>query len=267
MDRTNKILRNKVVLITGASGGLGEQVAYQVAKQGAIPVLTARREKELLAVRNRCLELSAPKAFAFVMNVGNSREVSEVLSKIKAEVGFIDVLVNNAGFGVFREALDTSQVITEEMFRVNVLGLIQVTKTIALDMKNSGSGHIINISSQAGKMATPKSAVYAATKFAVRGYTNALRLELKPFGVYVTTVNSGPIATDFFKNADQGGDYLAKLNRWVLDSVDVADKIVACMFTNRREINLPRLMEIGARYYVLFPRIGDYFASTIFNRK
>ncbi|MCK9524773.1 MAG: SDR family oxidoreductase [Limnochordia bacterium] len=268
MNYGERRLKNKKILITGASGGLGEQVAYEAARRGAIVIVTARREERLIAVREKCRELSGTEAFSYVLDVGHRHQVPRVMNRIVAEAaGQIDVLVNSAGFGLFAEALDTRQDITEEMFRVNVLGLIQITQKVALEMKKYGRGHIINIASQAGKMATPKSAVYAGTKFAVRGYSNALRLELKALGIYVTTVNPGPIRTEFFAKADQDGSYLAKLRHWVLDSEDVAKKIVDSMLTNRREINLPPLMEVGARFYVLFPRLGDFFASTIFDRK
>lgn len=268
MKDTERRLRNKTVLITGASGGLGEQVAYEAARRGAIVIVTARREERLIAVRDKCMELSGRDAFAYVLDVGDRMQISKVLNRIIGEAGGkIDVLVNNAGFGLFKMALDTSPDVTEEMFRVNVLGLIQISQKVASEMKKRRSGHIINISSQAGKMATPKSAVYAGTKFAVRGFSNALRLELKPFGIHVTTVNPGPIQTDFFAEADRDGSYLSKLKHWVLDPTDVAKKIVDSMLTNRREINLPPLMEIGARLYTIFPRLGDHMASTIFNRK
>lgn len=123
--------------------------------------------------------------------------------------------------------------ITEEMFWVNVLGLVQITQILALKMREQGEGHIINIASQASKVATPKSAVYAATKFAVRGYSNGLRLELKPLGILVTTVNTGPLRTDFFTRADQSGTYLEKLDKWVLEPDKVALRIVDSMLTKK----------------------------------
>jgi len=83
----------------------------------------------------------------------------------------------------------------------------------------------------------------------------------------VTTVNPGPIRTDFFSKADADGSYLAKLGRWVLDPVQVAEKIAESMLTNRREINLPRIMEFAARLYVLFPRLGDFLTGTMFSWK
>lgn len=260
-------LKDKIVLITGASSGLGAQIAFQAAERQAVVVLTARRRDPLETAAKRCQELSGRAVYTYQLDVGSTEQISEVMQKIAVEVGPVDVLVNNAGFGLFAEALDTPTSITEEMFRVNVLGLIHITKLTALGMKQRGSGHIINIASQAGKMATPKSAVYAATKFAVRGYSNALRLELRPFGIYVTTVNTGPMHTNFFNQADPTGSYLNKIARWVLDPQVVAKKVTACMLTDTREINLPRIMEIGARLYVMFPRIGDYLAGGLFNRK
>ena len=267
MNGRNQRLKGKTVLITGASSGLGEQIAYEAARQGASVILTARRSDRLQAIAEHCRELSGAEAWMYQMDLGNPEQVAKVLDTLIKDTSRIDVLVNNAGFGLFAAAVDTPDGITEQMFRVNVLSLIQVTRRIAAEMQKAGSGHVINIASQAGKTATPKSAVYAATKFAVRGYSNALRLELKPFGVKVTCVNIGPMRTEFFDHADPEGSYLTKIARWVLDPKDVAKKVVDCMLTERREINLPRMMEIGARLYVLFPRLGDYLTSTLFNRK
>ncbi|NLH30345.1 MAG: SDR family oxidoreductase [Firmicutes bacterium] len=267
MNGRNQRLKGKTVLITGASSGLGEQIAYEAARQGASVILTARRSDRLQAIAEHCRELSGAEASMYQMDLGNPEQVAKVLDTLIKDTSRIDVLVNNAGFGLFAAAVDTPDPVTEQMFRVNVLSLIQVTRRIAAEMQKARSGHVINIASQAGKTATPKSAVYAATKFAVRGYSNALRLELKPFGVKVTCVNIGPMRTEFFDHADPEGSYLTKIARWVLDPKDVAKKVVDCMLTERREINLPRMMEIGARLYVLFPRLGDYLTSTLFNRK
>ena len=129
------------------------------------------------------------------------------------------------------------------------------------------SGHIINIASMAGKMATPKSTIYSATKFAVIGFSNALRLELKPFGIHVTTVNPGPIETNFFNIADPNGSYLDKIGAMVLQADDLAKEIVNTFGKNKREINRPRLMNTAAFFYQVFPTIGDYLAGGIFNKK
>lgn len=267
MKKNLTTLNNKVVFITGASTGLGEKIAYEAAKKGAIVVVSARRKELLLQVQATCEKYSGKKAYAFPMDVSDPEQVKQVITEIYQTVGVVDVLVNNAGFGHFEEALSFDMDIAERMFRVNVLGLMYVTQLVAIEMAERQHGHIINIASQAGKMATPKSAVYSASKFAVLGYSNALRLELKPLNIFVTTVNPGPIETNFFSIADEGGTYLEKVGQYVLDAEIVASRIVALMGTARRELNMPALLEVAGKFYTLFPRIGDYLAGTIFNSK
>lgn len=267
MEGYQKKLHGKVVLITGASGGLGEQIAHKAAAHGATVVVAARRQERLKAVRDRCAQLSGQPAYAYALDASKKEEIDAVVDKVIRDVGTIDVLVNCAGFGLFAPAIEMDWEITAEMFQVNVFGTMHLSQRVAKHMLTRGGGQIINIASQAGKMATPKSAVYASTKFAVLGYSNALRLELQPHGVQVTAVNTGPIRTDFFQEADPSGEYLDKLGRWVLEPDYVARKVVDSMLTSKREINLPWMMEVGARLYVLFPRLGDYLARTIFARK
>lgn len=262
-----KDLTDKVVVITGGSGGLGEEIAYACAKQNAKVVVCARRINMLGKVKQNCEDLSGKAAYAFQLDVANPENIKEVVERIHDEVGAIDVLVNNAGFGYFENALDFDMNLAEKMFRVNVLGMMYMTQLVAIEMTDRLSGHIINIASQAGKMATPKSSVYSATKFAVLGYSNALRLELKPFGVYVTTVNPGPIETNFFDIADKSGEYLEKVDRLVLNPTVVANRIVGLMGVPRRELNMPALFEVANRLYTLFPTIGDYIAGNVFNSK
>ena len=135
-------------------------------------------------------------------------------------------------------------------------------------MQTRGSGQLIFIASQAGKIATPKAAVYAASKHALLAYANALRLELRGSGITVTTVNPGPMATPFFDTADPGGSYQEKLGRfWLLDPERIAALTVAAIDKNVREINRPRLMEIAARLYPLAPLLGDWLTVKFFNRK
>lgn len=267
MKKNMETLRDKVVFITGASTGLGEKIAYEAAKKGAIVVVSARREDLLLQVKEKCEQLSNKPAYAFGLDVSDPEQVKKVINEIYQTVGTVDVLVNNAGFGHFEEALTFDMDIAERMFRVNVLGLMYVTQLVAIEMAERKQGHIINIASQAGKMATPKSTIYSASKFAVIGYSNALRLELKPLNIYVTTVNPGPIETNFFDIADESGTYLEKVGNLVLNAEVVAGRIVSLMGTPRRELNMPALLEIAGKFYTLFPRIGDYLAGDLFNNK
>ncbi|OSH25934.1 short-chain dehydrogenase [Enterococcus faecalis] len=260
-------LTNKVVVVTGGSAGLGEQICYEAAKQGAVVVICARRINLIGKVREQCAVLSGREAFSYQLDIADPESVERVVEAISAEVGPIDVLVNNAGFGLFENFVEIDLAVARQMFDVNVLGMMTFTQKVAIKMIEAGQGHIINVASMAGKMATAKSTVYSATKFAVLGFSNALRLELKPLGVAVTTVNPGPIQTEFFDKADPTGTYLAAVDKIVLDPTKLAKEVVGSMGTSRREINRPFVMEAAARFYTLFPHLGDFIAGNILNKK
>ena len=257
-------LTNKVVVVTGGSAGLGEQICYEAAKQGAVVVVCARRINLIGKVREQCAVLSGREAFSYQLDIADPESVERVVEAISAEVGPI---VNNAGFGLFENFVEIDLAVARQMFDVNVLGMMTFTQKVAIKMIEAGQGHIINVASMAGKMATAKSTVYSATKFAVLGFSNALRLELKPLGVAVTTVNPGPIQTEFFDKADPTGTYLAAVDKIVLDPTKLAKEVVGSMGTSRREINRPFVMEAAARFYTLFPHLGDFIAGNILNKK
>ncbi|WP_348923164.1 SDR family NAD(P)-dependent oxidoreductase [Enterococcus rotai] len=260
-------LADKIVVVTGGSAGLGEQICYEAAKQGAIVVVCARRINLIGKVKEMCEELSGKMAHSFQLDIADPDNVETVFEKIQTEVGPIDVLVNNAGFGLFENFIDTDLAIARNMFEVNVLGMMVFTQKAAIQMAERGTGHIINVASMAGKMATAKSTIYSATKFAVLGFSNALRLELKPLGISVTTVNPGPIETEFFDKADPTGNYLASVDLFVLEPNKLATEIVNAMGTSKREINRPRIMEAASRLYTLFPHLGDLLAGGVLNKK
>ncbi|WP_321384018.1 SDR family oxidoreductase [uncultured Enterococcus sp.] len=260
-------LNDKVVVVTGGSAGLGEKICYEAARQGAIVVVCARRINLIGKVKEQCEALSGKEAHSFQLDIADPENVEHVIERINNEVGTVDILVNNAGFGVFDDFLAADMTVARSMFNVNVLGMMVFTQKIAIQMAESGQGHIINIASMAAKMATPKTSIYSATKFAVLGFSNALRLELKPLGIAVTTVNPGPIATNFFDQADPSGDYLESLGFMVLEPEKLAREIVQAMGTTKREINRPRIMEGAARFYTLLPHLGDFLAGGIFNKK
>lgn len=260
-------LTGKTVFITGASSGIGEEMAYEAARQGAKVILSARREDKLNAVKKRCDAISGVSASVFKLDVSDPDSIDQTVNRIIKEMSTIDVLINNAGFGNTSEFLSFDMKKAESMFRVNVLGLFYVTQLVALHMAENKSGHIINVASIAGKVATPKTAVYSASKFAVIGFSNALRLELRPLNIQVTTVNPGPVDTDFFDQFDPEGDYLGKVKSFVLTPEKVAKKAINSIGTKRREINLPASMGVAAYLYQIFPSIGDFLTVTLFDKK
>ncbi|KFN01011.1 SDR family oxidoreductase [Bacillus clarus] len=260
-------LQEKVIVITGASSGIGEQVAMQVAKQGAIPVLMARTEEKLRALAETIKTTYNTPCYYYVLDVREETKVEAVFFKVLQDMGRIDILVNNAGFGIFKTFEEASMAEVKDMFQVNVFGLVACTKVVLPHMVERNEGQIINIASLAGKIATPKSSAYAATKHAVLGFTNSLRMELSSTNVYVTAINPGPIDTNFFEIADQSGTYVKSMGRYMLKPTYVAEQIVKAMQTKKREVNLPKWMGIGPKLYALFPYLFERVAGKSLNKK
>lgn len=261
-------LQDKCVVITGASGGIGMEIARRAAARGAKVVLLARSLEKLEQLKQELsTQYTQQDFYAYKLDVGKPKDIEVVFTKIFQDAGNVDVLVNNAGFGTFKQAVDTEIQEAEAMFNVNVIGLMACTKMVLPSMLQRNQGHIINIASQAGKMATPKSSLYSATKFAVLGYSNALRMEMMDTNIHVTTVNPGPIETNFFEIADETGSYVKNIAKFMLKPGDVAEKIVAAMLTSKREINLPGYMNAASKFYNLFPRTAETLGKGAFFKK
>jgi short-subunit dehydrogenase len=260
-------LRGKVVVITGASVGIGELVARKVAEKDATPVVIARTAERLSSLCEEIRNETGVSAMAFPFDVRKIDEMEGIFQSIYQKAGRIDIVVNNAGFGVFDELKDADLSIIKEMFEVNVLGLIASTKAALPYLLQQENGHIINIASQAGKLATPKSSGYSATKHAVLGFTNSLRLELADTNVSVSAVNPGPIRTRFFDIADKSGNYVKNIEKYMLEPEFVAEKIVQLMEHPKRELNLPGWMNAGSVMYQLFPRLVEKLAARSFKMK
>lgn len=256
-------ITNKVVLITGASSGIGAVMAQQFAVKGAIPVLTARRTDKLKQIASGLQGRHA----VYAMDVTNTEEVNEVVTRIIAEFGRIDILINNAGYGIFEAFAEAPLAHFEEMMNVNYLGLVRCTQAVLPHMLTAGSGHIVNIASMAGKIGSAKSTGYSATKHAVLGFTNSLRMELARTGVSVTAINPGPIATPFFDKADPSGNYIKNIAWFMLKPDKVVKELMHAIEKNIPEKNLPFVAGVGIKLFHMFPRMFDKLASGIMNKK
>jgi len=260
-------LTGKNIIITGASGGIGAEIARLCAERGANLVLLARGIDKLQALKGELESMHSVKVDVHQLDVSDTDAIKAMFGMVLSEIGHADILVNNAGFGIFDLAHEAKIEEIKSMFAVNVIGLMACTSMVLPGMKQRRSGHIINIASQAGKIATPKSSVYSATKHAVLGYTNSLRMELAEDNVFVTSVNPGPIATNFFNIADKQGTYVKNVERFMLQPEYVARQVVDRMMTKTREINLPRWMNAGSIFYSLFPRAFERLGKKAFNQK
>jgi short-subunit dehydrogenase len=256
-------LQSKVVVITGASSGIGAVAAKLLSEEGATVILAARSLSKLEAVAAQLRGLHK----LFQLDVTDSEQVTSVFSQIYEQFGQVDVLINNAGYGVFEYCEDTSIDQYETMMNVNYLGIVRCTQAVLPHMKAKRSGRIVNIASIAGKIGTAKSTAYTATKHAVLGFTNALRQELRPYGISVSSINPGPIDTPFFELADPTGHYVNNVKWMMLKPEVVAKAIVKAAKTGKPETNLPRLAAVGTKLYQLFPRIADAVSYRMLNKK
>lgn len=253
----------KVVAITGASSGIGERTAMLVAERGGIPLLMARNRAKLDEIAARL----GGRCAAYELDVSSSDSVEAAFKLVCERHGRVDVLVNNAGFGIFERFELTRLEHFESMMNVNYMGIVRCTQAVLPAMLAAGAGNIVNVASMAGKIGTAKSTGYSATKHAVLGLTNSLRQELAGTGVIVTAINPGPVDTPFFDMADPSGSYVANVKKLMLTPERVAAAIVHAVERNRAEVDLPGIAGIGAKLFHLFPRTFERVSRRFFNLK
>ena len=188
-------IENKVVVITGASSGLGEAAARMLSEQGAIVVLGARRAERIQAIANE-LNKSGGKALAVETDVTDCAQVKALVDAAVQAYGRIDVIINNAGL-MPQSPLDRLKIDEwDRMIDVNIKGVLYGIAAALPHMEAQKSGHIINVSSVAGHKVRPGSSVYAATKYAVRALSEGLRQEVKPYNIRTTIISPGAVDTE-----------------------------------------------------------------------
>lgn len=196
-------ITGKVVIVTGASSGIGEATARQFGREGARVVLAARRVERLEALAQTIAAMKAGGETLVVQaDLSKLEDIQSLIRRTLEAFGRIDVLVNNAGFGRvdWLENLDPLKDI-QSQFDVNVMGVIQTTRQALPVMIKQRAGHIINMCSLAGLVAAPTYSIYAACKHAVHGFSEALRREVKPWGIDVSMIYPGGVVTEFASHA------------------------------------------------------------------
>lgn len=255
--------QGKIVVITGASSGIGAMMAQTLAERGAVPILMARSEKKLKEEAAKINGLHG----VYRLDVTSGQQVAETMERVLTEHGRIDILINNAGYGVFEAFADAALSEIESMMDVNYMGTVRCTKAVLPHMLKQGSGHIVNIASMAGKIGSAKSSGYSASKHAVLGFTNCLRQELVGTGVHLTAINPGPIDTPFFDRADPTGHYVNNIKWFMLKPEQVVMKVLAAIERRTPEVNMPFMAAFGVKLYQLFPRLFDRIAFKLLNKK
>ena len=221
-------LAGKVVAITGASSGIGEATAIACAQAGAAVALAARRTERIDELA-RAIVADGGRAIAVPTDVGEEDQARAFVERAHAELGRLDVLVNNAGVMLLGPIENAPTQEWRQMVQVNVFGVLYCTHAALPLMRAQGSGHIVNVSSVAGRFARAGSGVYNLTKFGVGAFSEALRQECVPINVRVSVIEPGAVATEL---VDQNRPEVAEQIHQVLGSVeplsseDIADAIL-----------------------------------------
>ncbi|MBM7642643.1 SDR family NAD(P)-dependent oxidoreductase [Streptococcus loxodontisalivarius] len=254
-------MEKRLIVITGATGGIAQELVKLIPESDQL-ILMGRSQERLLEAFG-----SKANQHLMALDITDDAAVQEAVESIYQQFGQIDIFINNAGFGEFKAYDQYDSETIRQMFDVNTIAMINFSRLVGQKMAERGQGQLINIVSIAGLVASAKSTIYSASKFAMIGFSNALRLELADAGVYVTTVNPGPIATKFFDKADPSGDYLKSVQQYTLQADVVAKRIYKIFGKNKRELNMPFSLAATAKLYSLFPKTGDYLARKVFNYK
>ena len=240
-------VKGKVVIVTGASSGIGEATAREFAKEGAKVILAARRVDRLESLAKEIVAMGGgAEALVVQADLSKLEDIQSLITKTLEEYGRIDVLVNNAGFGRldWLENLDPVKDI-QSQFDVNVLGVIQTTRQALPIMIKQRSGHVINICSMAGLVATPTYTIYAASKHAVHGFSEALRREVKPWGIDVSMIYPGGVTTEFGAHAGIKRKTNATTPRFMLlTAKQVGETVVKLVRNPRPMLIIPWLWSI-----------------------
>jgi short-subunit dehydrogenase len=257
MSITQKRLKDQVIVITGASSGIGLATAEIAAERGAAVVLAARSESDLADVVGR-IRNKGGRATAVTADVADERQVAQIGMAAMREFGRIDTWVNNAGLGMYGRLVDQPIEEKRKVFDINFWGVVHGCK-VALEHMRTKGGTIINIGSEVSDRAVPLLGLYSASKHAVRGYTDALRMELEHdnIPIQVSLVKPGPIDTPFPQHSPNYMDKEPKHAPPVYPPEEVAYAILKCAEKPIREVTVGGVPRLQIAMATLAPKLTD----------
>lgn len=257
---------NKTVWITGASSGIGEQLAYDLSKLGAKLILSSRRETALKQVKDNCQ--GYPNKITIVpLDLVQHDNIPIIAKRVINECGKIDILINNGGVSQRASALETDFKVDKRIMDINYFGSIALTKAILPSMVQHQIGHILTITSVSGKIGVPKRTAYCASKFALHGFMDALRGEVAKYDITVTTVCPGFTKTKIAENALKGtGDANAQKDNDIENGMSVeyvSKRILHALRKKREEVYLGKKEVMGIYAMRAFPKLFFRIAKNL----
>jgi short-subunit dehydrogenase len=242
--------RDRVGIVTGASSGIGEQLARDLAARGMHVALLARREDRLRALAGE-IGRAAGTALVVPCDVCERGEVEQAVATVNERFGRVDLLINNAGYGRHVLFKDHDVADIERMMRTNFLGTVYAIKAVLPLMRARREGWIVNVSSVAGRLGQPDEAVYSATKFAITGLSEGITYELAPLGIHVLLVYPALVRTEMFTP-----EVLARMPQRLgnfLEPPAFVAAVLRALERGRHEVTVPRYVALGYAMRTLLP--------------
>lgn len=259
----------KIVIVTGASSGIGEATAREFARAGATTVLAARRLERLERLAKEIHKMGG-SALPVRTDLTDLAQITDLVQKTLSTYGRIDVLANIAGWGNYDWLEELSAEDLRNYYEVNVIGMAQLIQQVIPIMKTQRSGYILNMSSYASEIGTPPLNVYASTKYAVKGLNDALRRELLPWGITVIRIHPSAVSgTEFNKKAGRksGSIKYRSIPIGRVSREAIAQKIVQLVEHPRRALYYSRVYDIPVILNQLFPEILDWISAAWVRRQ
>ena len=232
-------LKGKIALVTGASSGIGKEVAFALANRDLKVALVARNVQALTKIK-QTINARGQTAEIFPQDLTKVEEIPRLVAGIRNHFGnSVDLLINSAGTAVLGLVEKVPLDAYEEIFKINFFGPLTLIQAVVPDMKNKGSGHIVNVTSGVGKRGLPGVSPYCATKFSLNALTESIRVELDPFGVHVLSFSPGLVSTQFQDRTRIFGKLKEKFGgSGGISPVIAAQKLVEAIEKNDRDVDL-----------------------------
>jgi short-subunit dehydrogenase len=267
INHARKKFEGQVVLVTGASSGIGRQVSLDFSGQGVQSIiLVARSQSKLEDLEKTIRKKFDIQTIVYPCDVSKKSEVEQMGREILDRCGHVDVLVNNAGFGLYGKVQDQSIEQIESVTFTNFLGVVYCTKVFLGSMITRKSGHIVNIASVAASFGVAGLSAYCASKYAVLGFSESLSQELHGTGVGLTVVSPMGVKTNFFNNSSFDGKNPYD-ERFMLKTKTVSNAVLAAANSHRLEIIVPFYMRVGVWLKHTVPFIINPIIGFLFRRE